>query len=227
MKPVVATNGENVARQSVIAFGHSTIVVENMMGMECNGGANRDLREEIKVAIREEKVTPKLPEYSFICHLVKTAFLRNEQFPLWVLRLLALRERGNFRAFYDGEQFCGILYTAENDKYIFVLYLAVNDKIRSKGYGSQILQWLKGITSKIIVLNVEATNLSAVNSLQREKRIAFYQKNGITDTGYTFVDAEEKYSVLSSDSERFDVQEYGALLKWFSLGVYRKNISQR
>ena len=40
-------------------------------------------------------------------------------------------------------------YTSENEKYIFVLYLAVNDQIRSKGQGSQILQ---------------------------EKRIEFYQK---------------------------------------------------
>ena len=30
-KSVVTTNGENVARQSVIAFGHSTIMVVNMM----------------------------------------------------------------------------------------------------------------------------------------------------------------------------------------------------
>ena len=31
-KSVVTTNGENVARQSVIAFGHSTIVVANAVG---------------------------------------------------------------------------------------------------------------------------------------------------------------------------------------------------
>lgn len=35
-----------------------------------------------KMAIREEKVTPKLSEYPLICHLMKTAFPRNEQFPL-------------------------------------------------------------------------------------------------------------------------------------------------
>lgn len=128
-----------------------------------------------------------------------------------------LRENVNFRAFYDREQFCGILYTAENDKYVFILYFAVNGEIRSKGYGSQILQWLKSDTSKNIVLNVEAIETYAVNFLQREKRIAFYQRNGITDTSYTFVDAEERYSVLSSDSERFNVQEYDALLKWLSL----------
>ena len=33
------------------------------------------------------------------------------------------------RAFYEDEQFCGVLYTVEDNKYIIVLYLAVNDQI--------------------------------------------------------------------------------------------------
>ena len=72
-------------------------------------------------------------EYKDVRRLMKTAFPRNELIPLWVLNILALRKSINFRAFYDDEQFCGIMYTAENDKYIYVLYLAVNDQIRSKG----------------------------------------------------------------------------------------------
>ena len=61
----------------------------------------------------------------------------------------------NFRAFYENEQFCGVLYTTEDNKYIFVLYLAANDQIRSKGYGTKILDCLKQNTEKVIVLNVE------------------------------------------------------------------------
>lgn len=178
------------------------------------------------MAIREKRVTTKLPEYQYISQLMKTAFPKNEQFPLWLLRLLAVRKNINFQAFFDEELFCGILYTAENEKYIFVLYLAVNDKIRSKGYGSQILQWLKQSTEKTIVLNVEAVDSNAFNFKQREKRIEFYQKNGITDTGYLFTDKDEKYYVLSSDAEHFSVKEYCSLLKWFSLGSYKMNISK-
>lgn len=63
-----------------------------------------------------------------------------------------------------------------HNKYVFVLYLAVNDRIRSKGYGTKILDWLKQNTEKIIVLNVEAINSSAKNALQREKRISFYNR---------------------------------------------------
>ena len=60
---------------------------------------------------------------------------------------------------------------------------------------------------------------------QRKNRIRFYQKNGIEDTGYTFADGGEVYSVLSSDPAHFQPKEYERLLKKFSLGLYRKKIS--
>ena len=167
----------------------------------------------------------KLQEYKDVCCLMRTAFPQTEQIPMWLLRVLALRKSVNFRAFNEDDQFCGVLYTAEDNKYIFVLYLAVNDQIRSKGYGTKILDWLKLNTEKSIVLNVESLDPSAENALQREKRISFYSKNGIFDTGCRFVDGGEKYSVLASDIEIFDPGEYEMLLSKFSFGMYKKHIT--
>lgn len=181
------------------------------------------------MSIMAVPVSRGLAEYHEISHLMKTAFSKNEQLQMFILKLLALRKDVSFHAFYNDADFCGLLYayTAENKKYAFVLYLAVNENIRSKGYGGQILEWLKKRTSKNIVLNVEEVCSSATNAEQREKRIAFYQRNGITDTGYTFSDGGEKYAVLASDPEHFDVQEYEKLLKSFSLGLYRRRIVKR
>ena len=167
----------------------------------------------------------KLNEYEGVCRLMRTAFPQNEQIPMWILRVLAFRKSVNFRVFYDDDRFCGVLYTAEDNKYVFVLYLAVNDRIRSKGYGTKILDWLKQNTEKIIVLNVEAINPSAENALQREKRISFYTRNGIFDTGCKFIDEGENYSVLTSDVEHFDSKEYEMLLSRFSFGTYKKHIT--
>ena len=167
----------------------------------------------------------KLHEYKDVCRLMRSAFPKNEQIPMWLLRVLAFHQSVNFRAFYEDDQFCGILYTAENDKYIFVLYLAVNDRIRSKGYGTKLLDWLKRNAEKIIVLNVESLNPSAENALQREKRISFYIRNGIYDTGCRFVDGDETYSVLASDTEHFNSKEYEMLLSRFSFGTYKKHIT--
>lgn len=75
----------------------------------------------------DKNFSRKLNEYKDVCCLMRTAFPQNEQIPMWLLRVLAFRKSVNFRAFYDDEQFCGVLYTAEDNKYIFVLYLAVND----------------------------------------------------------------------------------------------------
>ena len=103
-----------------------------------------------------------------------------------------------------------------------MLYLAVNDRIRSKGYGTKILDWLKQNTEKIIVLNVESLNPSAPNAQHREKRISFYSRNGVFDTGCRFVDGDETYSVLASDNAHFDSKEYEMLLSRFSFGTYKK-----
>lgn len=173
----------------------------------------------------ERNFSGKSNEYKDVCRLMRTAFPQNEQIPMWLLRVLAFRKNVNFRAFYDDDQFCGILYTAEDNKYIFVLYLAVNDLVRSKGYGTKILDWLKQNTEKIIVLNVEAINPSAENALQREKRISFYYRNGIFDTGRKFIDESETYSVLASDIDHFNLKEYEMLLSKFSFGTYKKHIT--
>ena len=76
-----------------------------------------------------KEVSWRLKEYPDICRLMNTAFPQNEQIPMWLLRILAFRKSVHFRAFYEDGQFCGILYTAEDDEYIFVLYLAVNHRL--------------------------------------------------------------------------------------------------
>lgn len=179
----------------------------------------------MKAAMLVDKtISRRLNEYKDVCRLMKTAFPQNEQIPMCLLRVLTLRKNINFRAFYEYDQFCDILYTVEDNRYIFVLYLAINDRIRSKGYGTKILNWLKQNTEKIIVLNVEAINPSSENALQREKRISFYNRNGILDTGCRFTDEDETYFVLASDIKHFDMKEYEMLLSRFSFGTYKNQI---
>ena len=44
-----------------------------------------------------------------------------------------------------------------NEKTVFILFLVVNDKIRSKGYGSQIITWIKeNYPDREIFLDVES-----------------------------------------------------------------------
>ena len=175
----------------------------------------------------EKPVDRSLKEYPKICQLMKTSFPKHEQTPMWMLRLFTLNRNTSFRAFYDGTEFCGLLYTVEDDKHILVLYLVVNEEMRSKGYGTKILEWLKDHTSKTIVLNVEPLKDDVADFSQRLKRIEFYQKNGISTTGYILNDGRADYEVLASDVNSFVPEAYEKMFSRFTFGLYKVKVIKR
>lgn len=132
----------------------------------------------------------------------------------------------DFSAFYDNDSFCGLTYSISSNKMTFLLYLAVNDKVRSKGYGSEILSCLKkSVPENTIVFNVEKPNTNVDNNEQRIKRIIFYLKNGFQQTDYELVDGSEIYSVLASD-KNFSLEDYKSIMKKLSFGTYTGQIRQ-
>ena len=158
------------------------------------------------------------PGFRKINRLLKSAFPRKEQAPVFLLLMGALRKNTHFTAFYDGDKFAGLLYTIENDRYCFILYLAVNPEMRSGGIGGKILNYAyEQAKNKIIVLNVESLNSDADNHEQRERRIAFYARHGICETGYGFSMDGVSYSVLASNLSAFDPDEYAEMLGGISL----------
>ena len=89
--------------------------------------------EVFEIKLKAVAVSKKLKEYKEIKSLMCRAFPKNEQIPMWLLHILAIRKSVEFSAYYDEDLFCGISYTVRNEELVFILYLAVNDKIRSKG----------------------------------------------------------------------------------------------
>ena len=153
------------------------------------------------------------PGFREITQLLKSAFPKKEQTPMFLLLLGALRKNTHFTAFYDADKFVGLLYTIKDDRYYFILYLAVNSEMRSCGIGGEILNYAYAQAGdKIIVLNVEPLDSAADNHEQRERRIAFYARHGIYETGYGFSSDGIKYSVLASDTEAFAPKAYSDML---------------
>ncbi len=114
----------------------------------------------------------------------------------------------------------GLLYTIENDRYCFILYLAVNPEMRSGGIGGEILDCAYARAGvKIIVLNVEPSDSAADNYEQRKRRIAFYARHGICETGYGFSMDGVSYSDLASNLSAFDPGEYAKMLGGISLSA--------
>ena len=153
------------------------------------------------------------PGFSEITRLLKSAFPKQEQSSAFLLLLGSLRKSTHFTAFYGEDKFVGLLYTIENDRYYFILYLAVNPEMRSGDIGGKILDYAYAQAGdKIIALNVEPLNPAADNHEQRERRIAFYARHGIVETGYGFSMDGVPYSVLASNLLAFDSDEYTKIL---------------
>ena len=72
-------------------------------------------------------VTRTAPHYRDVVGLYRRAFPRQEQIPLWHMRLMALLPGVALNAWYDGQTMAGLTYTVESRRMIWLFYLAVND----------------------------------------------------------------------------------------------------
>lgn len=157
--------------------------------------------------------------------LYERAFPKSEKYPLIMLQLLTCRSGIDAHAFFDEGEFVGMIYTVASEKMVFVLYLAVNDAIRSKGYGTKIVEWLKKRAgSRTIGLNIEPVDSTAENAEQRARRASFYERNGIVDTGYRLAAQGQIYAVYSS-AQPFVPENYTRTMGRMAFGLYRPKLT--
>ena len=161
--------------------------------------------------------------------LYKEAFPINERLPIFILNSLNKEGISDFFEIYDSNKFIGMLYNVYYKDIVFILYLAIDNKLRGQGYGSKILELIKDKYSENrIILNIEQVNEKEFNNEQRLKRKKFYQKNGFKSLNFTVKEGPEIYEMLcySKNNLNIDKKEYEALVKHF-LGkflykIYRK-----
>ena len=93
-----------------------------------------------------------------------------------------------------------------------------NAKLRSKGYGSRILEEIKKTAGKKeILINVEKPDECAENNMQRVRRIAFYERNGFYRSGFDLRIGGTDYLVFST-SEIPDRKEFSNIIKKYHFG---------
>ena len=91
----------------------------------------------------------------------------------------------DFLGFYEGDTLCGFVYLAHNSKIVFVMFLAVDKTLRSKGYGSAILQEIQNkYPNKKIIISIEPCDPKCPDIELRKRRKDFYMRNGYKETGY-------------------------------------------
>lgn len=90
-----------------------------------------------------------------------------------------------FLAFYHGDILCGFVYMAKVRKLVFIMFFAVEEELRSKGYGSRILERVQYLyPERKIIISFEPCDEGAEDYPQRVRRKRFYLSNGYQETGY-------------------------------------------
>ena len=173
---------------------------------------------------RAEHIKKSMADYEDILEIYKSSFPKVERFPIWLLRIMSHLNGINSVAFRDGDILCGFSYFLVNEETVFILFLAVNDKIRSRGYGSQIISWIKNTyPNRDIFLDAEKPDENAENNSQRVKRIKFYQRNGIFETGHFFTYDDITYEILCTDPKFTDKDYSKNLASYFKIFKKKKN----
>ena len=132
--------------------------------------------------IRTEKVRLKNTD---IRRIYFDAFPKKERMPFPLMVAMSKLWNTQFLSFYDGDIPCGLIYFALNNKMLFIMFLAVDSSLRSKGYGSAVLREIKNrYPDKKLIVSIEPCDDSAPDLELRNRRKAFYLSNGYQETGY-------------------------------------------
>ena len=171
--------------------------------------------------LRAEKIRRWRKNYKEARQLLYSVFPPDELISFHLLMLFTVIKRASFLAFYDDDKFAGFTYLVHFKGECYVFYLAVDETARGCGYGSKILTWIKeNYRGEDIILDVEAPQDDAVNAPERLKRIEFYHKSGIVDTGYTLMDNGIKYMVLSSSPSTFNPDNMVKCWRRYAFGLF-------
>lgn len=106
--------------------------------------------------------------------LYENAFPKEEQLPWWLLRLMTALRLTELNCYECDGVFCGLTVMRTTPKVQFVMFFAVEESLRGQGYGSSILELLKG--ERPVILNVEPLDDQAQNAAQASAGCAFMRK---------------------------------------------------
>lgn len=86
--------------------------------------------------LRVESVFDNRKEIKKVKELYEGSFPKNERIPINLLLRKAKKDFIEFLVIYDNDVFVGFTYLITREDLTYVLYIAIDNKIRSKGYGS-------------------------------------------------------------------------------------------
>ena len=121
-----------------------------------------------------------------IKQIYMSSFDKRDRMPFSMMVAMSCLWNTEFLAFYDGDVLCGFVYMATIGRQSFLMFFAVDESLRSKGYGSRILDCVsKRHPKSTIVVSIEPCNQPEADDIaMRLRRRDFYIRNGFNITDY-------------------------------------------
>lgn len=170
--------------------------------------------------LEAEKISEESPFLEAINRLAKEASPPEEY--LAPAKLIEMAKKPNFDFWVlKDKEFVGFMAVQCYQNLAYLFFLAIDSSCRAKGYGSRALRLLQELYPNYKqVVDFEKIDENASNSLQREKRRAFYLKNGYKETGVFLSYLGVDYEVFCMD-DAFDVETFKGLMQAIELeGFY-------
>lgn len=117
-----------------------------------------------------------------IYKLYRSAFPRSERKPFSMIRKMSRKGKTDVWYCSDNGEFIGLAITINGPDRILLDYFAIDDKHRSGGYGSRILQMLAERYSPMTLFGEIENVVDPGEDLElRKRRKAFYLRNGLKE----------------------------------------------
>lgn len=162
--------------------------------------------------LNTEAITPNSTYWAAVNALALEAFPPEEYLAPSALTEMAQAENFDFLALLDGEQFVGFMVVQTHKDLAYLFFLAIDPACRAMGYGSRAIETLKAqYPCKKQVVDFEMPDEKSDNYEQREKRRAFYLRNGYVETGHFLSYLGVEYEIFCMD-ENFILDDFKELM---------------
>ena len=160
----------------------------------------------------QKQITPAYADAE-IRLLYETAFPQEEQIPWDDLVRLIDEMHLDFTAYYNDGKLIGFTIVYPRPSFNWYWYFAVKEELRGKGLGQQILdQLIEKYKGQSCVLDMESPRQECANKEQRQRRHAFYLRNGFRDTNVYRCWDDLEMTIMMMGPGTFTLQDWDEIV---------------
>ena len=175
--------------------------------------------------VRVEEISRKSKEKRKIKEIYKESFPKEDRMPFWLMLIMAKTPDTDFLCFYDKDILCGFVYMATIENMTCILFFAVDNKIRSRGYGKRILDKIQSMyPDNKIILSIDRCDVEANDLEQRLRRKKFYLNNGYLETEHFLKIGNKKEQEILIKNGDFHAEEFSQFFSKYSKGTINPKI---